>query len=353
MNEKRYQAVFITHLPSFYKINLYNEIAKRLSIHVIFIASGSSERESDFTQQHKQFDYTVLNEGGYELRPILKSCKALLKKLKTLQFEKCIIGGWDLPEFWLAIMLLPKSKNCLVLESSIFESNVHGLRKFLKAFFLKRVSKIFYSGKPHLALIEQLNFAGEVYKTLGVGLTHYDQKYTHQKSFQGRFLYVGRLAKEKNLLLLLRVFAALPDLTLTIIGDGPLKDELYQKAPDNVKFLGHIPYARLPRYYQEHDAFILPSVKEPWGLVVEEAIYYDLPIIASKTVGASVDLVEQAQTGVLFDPLSEQSLISAITELVGQYAHFRHNVRAFDFNERDQYQVQAYVEVLSESTDSA
>tara|TARA_R110002110_G_scaffold415719_1_gene654174 strand:- start:11985 stop:13025 length:1041 start_codon:yes stop_codon:yes gene_type:complete len=343
---KNYQAVFVTHLPSFYKINLYNALAESLDIFVIFIGESSSLRASDFTQQQKNFDFIILNHLNFEKRNKLSSCLAAVKLLRKIKFNKLILGGWDLPEYWLFSLLCLKKKNCLALESSIYESQDRGVKKTIKSMFLKRISTIFYSGTPHLQLIENLGFQGQALKTLGVGLTHYQPRQQIDAGLKGRFLYVGRLSEEKNLKFLLDAFRKLPDYRLTLIGDGPQRAKLMQDIPNNVQILGHIPHVELAQYYQKHDVFILPSIREPWGLVIEEALYYHLPIIASDRVGASIDLVLNPQTGVLFDPMDEASFLEAMIEMTKNYQLFYNNAQNFDFELRDQSQVQSYLEAL-------
>lgn len=343
---KNYQAVFVTHLPSFYKINLYNALAQSLDIFVVFIGESSDIRTLDFTQQQKNFDFMILNHTAFEKRNKLSSCLAIMRFLRTIKFKKIILGGWDLPEYWLCSFLCLKKKNCLSLESSIFESQDHGLKKMIKSLFLTRISTIFYSGMPHLQLIKKLGFRGQTLKTLGVGLTNYQARQNTNTSFSGRFLYVGRLSPEKNLNLLLAVFKKLPDYQLTLIGDGPQKLDLMQHKSKNVCILGYVPHEELASHYQQHDVFILPSTKEPWGLVIEEALYYHLPIIASQYVGASMDLVQARQTGVLFDPVSEQSLMDAMAQVINQYSFYKQNTQTFDFVQRDEHQVQSYLQVL-------
>lgn len=71
-------------------------------------------------------------------------------------------------------------------------------------------------------------------------------------------------------------------------------------AKDNIRFLGHVPNDSLPEIYERHDVFILPSRYEPWGLVVEEALFRGLPVIASDKVGSAADMVAALETGAVF-----------------------------------------------------
>lgn len=101
-------------------------------------------------------------------------------------------------------------------------------------------------------------------------------------------LFVGRLAKEKNLDVVLHALARTQrrGLSLAIAGDGPAREELEAVASslgvaDRVRFLGSIGRDALPDLYASADAFIFPSVTETQGLVLAEALAAGLPVVAA------------------------------------------------------------------------
>lgn len=332
--------VFITHLPSFYKVHLYNELARRAKVHVIFLGTSSLVRACDFLSMDFEFEATFLSVGPFETRSKLKSCLKLRKVLKQLQYQTLIVGGWEQPEFWLSVFQSPVSKNGLALESGS-ESQVKGFKANIKRAFLSRISTLFATGRPQVQLARHLQFSKEVLCTKGVGLFKQPPPNLKPK-FEGKFLFVGRLAAEKNLSLLIAAFQRLPQFELTLVGSGPLKIE--QQA--NIHPLGHVPLEELPRVYQQHDVLILPSLSEPWGLVVEEALYQGLPVIVSEHVGAK-ELVEDYQVGLTFDPHQLQALMEAIVQMAEPDIHQAFKRRLpLDFTQRDDHQVETYLKVV-------
>ena len=342
---KQYDYLFVTHLPAFYKVNLYNQIAKHAKVYVIFIASGSAIRTADFTNQNYAFDYCVINPLSFEQRNKLTSCLKTVWAASRISYRYLVVGGWDLIEYWLLILLSAKRKNCLALESSIFESNLKGYRGFVKKQFLRKIALAFPSGQAHVALLQKLKYRGDAKKTLGVGIMNYQPRESIGKNFSGQFLYVGRFAPEKNLFVLLEAFRALPQYRLTLIGGGPLKAALLKYKSDNVTLLDHVPNDQLVAAYKAHDVFILPSTKEPWGLVVEEALYYGLPVIVSDKVGSGPDLVLNHQ-GRIFPYNNVQALINAVISIEKDYAKLCQSIAAFDLKNKDNHQVQQYLEAL-------
>lgn len=131
------------------------------------------------------------------------------------------------------------------------------------------------------------------------------------------FLFVGSLASHKGVINLLNEFAFVrkqnPLITLDIAGFGPLESKL-QNQP-GVRLLGW--QSDLTSSYQQAVALIFPSIGlESFGLVVSEAMSYGRPVIGVNR-GTTAWLVEDNQTGLLFDPLKKGDLAEKILALAG------------------------------------
>ena len=118
-----YDYIIVTHIPAFYKVNLYNEMAKSLNILVLFISSNTNEKRSDdfIILNNAKFKYKVLFDGNFQERNVYHNIKNLQEILKKLSFKKILVSGWDLKEFWYLVFTTAKEKNCLALESTIKE----------------------------------------------------------------------------------------------------------------------------------------------------------------------------------------------------------------------------------------
>src|SRR5699024_10933653 len=112
--------------------------------------------------------------------------------------------------------------------------------------------------------------------------------------------YVGRLESHKGLMVLLDAVEASPGLSLTIVGNGPLRPDLVARASrghlaGRVTVLGSLAEDELQRAYQEFDVLAVPSLttsswKEQFGRVVVEAMASGVPVVASNS-GSLSDLV--------------------------------------------------------------
>ncbi len=138
-------------------------------------------------------------------------------------------------------------------------------------------------------------------------------------------IYCGRFSPEKNLSTLLRAFAKVrqnsdkPPMLLKLVGYGPLEDSLRHLALDLgvaqlVEFAGKARQAELPQIYRAADVLVLPSTREPWGLVVNEGMLSGLPVVVSDRCGCAVDLVT-SETGWSFSPYDESELVQILSRI--------------------------------------
>ena len=125
------------------------------------------------------------------------------------------------------------------------------------------------------------------------------------------FLLVGRALRRKGFQNFLDAWARLPEeshsrICAVIVGDGDylgdLKDHATSAGLSNVRFAGSQPAEQLARYYAAADIFVLPSLEDVWGLVVNEAMCFGLPVLASQFAGASQSLIAGSNVGTVFNP---------------------------------------------------
>ena len=132
-----------------------------------------------------------------------------------------------------------------------------------------------------------------------------------------RLLYLGRLIPTKGLHLLVDALARhrVTSWTLTIVGDGPAREELCGFAARHnlpVQFCGFVPRADLPQLLSDHDVFVFPTSSDEWGLVVGEALRAGLPVLGSVYSEAVCEIVKDGVTGWTMRPDRRESLTAAL-----------------------------------------
>jgi glycosyltransferase involved in cell wall biosynthesis len=106
-----------------------------------------------------------------------------------------------------------------------------------------------------------------------------------------------------------------------IAGDGPERPSIESKIvslglQERVHLTEHVNYFQLPELYQQADIYLQPSLSEPWGLAVNEAMAAGLPVLVSNKCGCREDLVREGINGLLFDPEQPDSLSRALNDLL-------------------------------------
>lgn len=136
-------------------------------------------------------------------------------------------------------------------------------------------------------------------------------------------LFVGRLEEEKGIDVLLAGWRQAdlgPHAHLALAGCGPL-ERTVTRSGGGVRSLGYVAETDLPALYAAADVLVLPSVatatfREPWGLVVNEAMLQRTPVISSDAVGAAAGgLVIQGETGLVFPAGDSAALAGCLRTL--------------------------------------
>lgn len=136
-------------------------------------------------------------------------------------------------------------------------------------------------------------------------------------------LYAGKLLRRKNPVLLLEAYAQVlrtgiqPAPYLLFVGDGEERGALERRTSElglrsDVRVIGFKNQTELPCYFALCDLFVMPSEKEPFGLVINEVMNAGKPIIATDEVGASKDLVHEGRNGFVVSAGSVDAMASAI-----------------------------------------
>ena len=135
-------------------------------------------------------------------------------------------------------------------------------------------------------------------------------------------LYCGRLSPEKGTMELIEAYQMVshPKKSLVIVGDGQLRERMSAFAEyhriDSIHFMGFKRRNEIGELYALSDFLVLPSRKETWGIVINEALCFGLPVIVSDQVGAGVDLVTSEENGHIFPAGDVTALADQIFRMI-------------------------------------
>lgn len=280
------------------------------------------------------------NNKNYVILPHFKLKKifVLIKKLKSKKYDFVIINGYSNLCMLAAIVFCIARKIPFSIEIDT-QLNIpsNPIKKFVKKVYLEFIFKYAYGFPGGTRQKELFRYYGMDEGKINIMPMTVDTKWFSDKNkilkedkenIKNRLkinneiimLFIGRLVKVKNLELLLDAFKEIDNKdnknALVIVGDGEKDDKLKTKCKSesisNVYFEGSKQVEEVVEYYAIADVFILPSYKEPWGLVINEALACGLPVIVSDSVGAVDDLIKHAENGFIFKNNNLEQLIKYI-----------------------------------------
>lgn len=131
-----------------------------------------------------------------------------------------------------------------------------------------------------------------------------------------RLLFVGSLIARKRVHLIVQSLRSLPsNVTLDIVGDGPLRNELSTLSeaftPGRVIFHGTRPMSEIAKFMASADCLVLPSEHDGWGAVISEAMLAGTPVVCSDSCGASV-IVRASGRGQIFQTFARNACSEAL-----------------------------------------
>ena len=284
---------------------------------------------------------TLLQKGEHPERPAAEIARRLQKILDEFCPEVVVIPGWSDPAALAALdwALNHNARAVVMSESTAWDEIRRRWKEWVKSRVVRLCSAALVGGTPHAEYARALGMPAEcVFQGYdAVDNAHFfDGAQTAREAEpamrarlalpQKFFLACTRFLPRKNLSLLLRAFATLKERTgaavwdLVIVGDGPERPQLEREVSalalsGSVRFPGFLQYDELPVYYGLAGAFIHPSISEPWGLVVNEAMAAGLPVLVSKRCGCARDLIDEGRNGYSFDPRDAAGLTRLMERL--------------------------------------
>lgn len=330
-----------------YKILLFNALHNIYSdFKVLYLAETEHIRKWKVEKNEIKFPFDVMFKGKIDDISFVKLAIETYRRLNLYNPEVIIIGGYDRLAYWAALIWAKKHrrKAIVIIESHYLDRPRYKLKESIKKLFVSQCDAALVAGTRHREYMISLGMKLEntfIMKGVGgVDLELYERdvakfrmdriKICNQLGVSSRnFLYVGRFSPEKNIMFLLEAYKRLKDERvkewgLILVGDGPQKEEVESFISENkindILLAGFKQPEEIPLYYAISDVFILPSISEPWGLVVNEAMAAGIPVLVSRRCGCYPDLIKEGVNGFSFDPFNREELYGLMKNVVeGKY----------------------------------
>ena len=356
-------AVFSTH-PIQYQAPLWRALAASPLLNVkVFFASDMSirgYRDSEFGAPVKWdvpltegYPHTFLSRDSriQQITFLHPGAGCLRRKLKGFRPDVALILGYG-NRFWLEVVLQLRLYGIPVIirhEASDFAVRRDGIKNVFRNFCLRVLysqiagfGAIGTAARCHLNRfgISESRIVSTPYSVDSAFFYLQSQRWLpHRMDLRAAlgisagdcvFVFSGKLIPKKAPLLLLLAIARLsPEclrrVHLLFIGDGEQRGAVEAEGRRllgaRCHIMGFVNQSELGRYYVSADCLVLPSeaaAGETWGLVVNEALHFGLPVIASDGVGCHPDLIPDHHTGRVFPSGDVSALARHLDELAGE-----------------------------------
>jgi glycosyltransferase involved in cell wall biosynthesis len=237
---------------------------------------------------------------------------------------------WPIPHWFFAIpfKLIRRSKIVSTFHSAEikFARNQVSMLGWLISLVIRRSDSITANSTYTASELESSGARDVQIVPFGTTFESMDIDLPGRHSRTGAVLFVGRLVERKGVEYLLQAIHLLKsrDIRLHVVGDGPLRKTLEEKARElriQAEFLGFVSREELQALFREADVFVLPAIvdakgdTEGLGVVLIEALGFGKPVIASR-VGGIPDIVIHEKTGLLVPEKDSEALASAIDRIL-------------------------------------
>lgn len=327
--------LFTTNIPVPYRIDFFNELGKYVDLTVVFERTEAHTRNSSWLKTNFN-NFKGIFMRGLSVGDDCAFCPEIINIIKSGRFDKIIVGTYYSPTGILATEYMR-------LHHIPFSFSGDGG-------FVKNENKVKYMIKRHLQGDGELYFSpslkgDEVIRSLGVpegkirrysftSLWEKDilkrtisekEKFLIRKKLKMRedfiILGVGRLLELKGWDTLLELADPLGGAVgIYIVGGDPV-GTYYERIAEklktsNVHFVDFKEKSELAEYYKAANVFVLPTHGDVWGLVINEAMAYGLPVITTNQCIAGLELVKSNENGFLTEANDSEAVFEHIMQLL-------------------------------------
>lgn len=316
------KVLFLVNLPAPYRRLFFSELGKKCDLTVIYERASARDRNKKWAEE-KNGNYKEIFLKGKKIGDDNSLSLEIIKYLKKGKYDRIVVGMYSTFTAMIAITYLQIKQIPFYLSTDGgFVSEESNIKYHIKHHFIGAASHWLSTGAnatdylvhyganrnkvsvyPFTSLTkDDLNSAKRYLATDKKKLRN-KLGMTEEKILLsvGRFTYEGGYGKGYDTLL--KVAERLDNtIGIYIVGDEPTEEFIQWKEQKNLKyvhFIGFKEKKELALFYAAADAFILLTKGDVWGLVINEAMSFALPIITTLQCNAGTELVRNGENGYL------------------------------------------------------
>ncbi len=333
------KVLFITNVEVPYRMDFFNEFGKTVDLTVLFHQTAKEQTHRSGAWFNKKAN-NFIPEYLYDEAIRYKNPFRIIHYLKGHRKESIIISGFEHVPVIIAILWLwiHRTPFLIVIDGGFIKFH-HDRKKLLKRFLISRASGFLSTGTMADDYFRYYGAKQDIYRYPLTTLFAKDilkeplmsdekEKYRHKIGITEKnvVVSVGQFIYRKGYDVLLKSATLLSsDIGIYIIGSLATEEYVNYKEKhhlDNVHFVGFKNKEDLSEYYKAADLFVLPTREDIWGLVINEAMAYGLPIITTDRCIAGLELVDE-KNGQIVPVGDYNSLAKAILHFFEQNTNLR------------------------------
>lgn len=348
------KVIFSTNLPSPYRVDFFNQLGKSCDLTVLFERRSSSERD-DKWRGSEAINYKEIYLDLELVGPDRSRGNALKEYVKHHISDILIFTNYVSPATMTAIIWcrLHNRKYYIEYDGGFYKKDPF-FQRVLKKILLKGAIGHLTTAEQHIRYLKSLGIKSDnIYKYPFTSLTEKSLKSAREKLSLGSDKFKKKLGiTEKKIILSIGRFTyqngygkgydILMELAnrfgnsvgLYIVGDNPTNEFIEWKRSkrlDNVHFVGFKTKRELAEYYAAADLFILLSRGDVWGLVVNEAMAYGLPVITSDRCIAGLELIKNDINGFVVDLNNKDEIAKSINAILyNNKLHYNMRIKSLE-----------------------
>lgn len=311
------KVLYLSNIEVPYRVRFFNELARHCELTVLYERQHSSNRDAKWAQSEERL-YQVKYLHGIKLGGENSFSLGILKDVLS-GYDHVIVGCCNSPSQMMAmlVMRLLRRKYILNLDGEPFLED-GGLKGKIKRFFVRKAHKYLVAGEKAARSVEKIVGDRPVFAYPFSSLTRQENA-DHAALAEAcrrdeTVLVVGQYFDYKGMDVALAAARMDHTIRYKFVGMGG-RTELFrqeQQVPENVEIIDFLQKQDLEREYQTCGALLLPTRQECWGLVVNEAASFGMPIVSTWGSGAAVEFLSDSYGEYLAQPDDPRSLYMAL-----------------------------------------
>lgn len=311
------ELLFITNIPSPYRVKFFNELGKCVNLTVLFERDRSEERDKSW-ENYRFENFVGIIMHGMRVSKNAAFCIEVCRYITLKKWTHIVVCDFSTPTGMLAMEFMIRKKIPFWIEGDgAFPGRKSGAKARIKTHFIRQAKGLFSTSKAHDlyylmygasdSKIYRYPFSSLTAEDIQKDVPSADEKNVLKKELgiveEQVVITVGQFIPRKGFDVLLEVAVQL-DRSIGFYFIGGSATEEYQRIQakyhlTNTHFIEFKEKAELYKFYKAANVFAFPTREDIWGLVINEAMACGLPVVSTERCGAALELIKNGENGYI------------------------------------------------------